>query len=60
MKYGHVTGTKRERTGASDWYRQIEEEHIRRIETQWQAKEQVSDEYYPESDGDLIPWDRAA
>ena len=25
MKHGHVTDTKRERTGASDWYKQIEE-----------------------------------
>jgi hypothetical protein len=24
MKRGHVTGTKRERTSASDWYKQIE------------------------------------
>ena len=25
MKHGHVTGTKRERKGASDWYKEIEE-----------------------------------
>jgi hypothetical protein len=39
MKHGHVTGTKRERKGASDWYKAIEEENIRRIEAEWQAKE---------------------
>ena len=40
MKRGYVTGTKRERKGAGDWYKQIEEEHIRRIEAEWQAKQQ--------------------
>lgn len=41
MKRGHVTGHKKERKGATDWYRKIEEEHIRRIETEWQ-KQQAS------------------
>ena len=40
MKRGHVTGTKRERKGASDWYKTIEEENIRKIEAEWQAKQQ--------------------
>ena len=40
MKRGHVTGTKRERRGASDWYKQIEEAMIRKIEAEWQAKQQ--------------------
>ena len=40
MKRGHVKGTKTERKGASDWYKQIEEENIRRIEAEWQAKQQ--------------------
>ena len=40
MKHGHVTGTKQERKGASDWYREIEEENIRRIEAEWQAQQQ--------------------
>jgi hypothetical protein len=39
MKRGHVIGTKKERKGASDWYRQIEEENIRKIEAAWQAKQ---------------------
>jgi hypothetical protein len=39
MKRGHVTGHKKERKGAQDWYRQIEEEHIRRIEAERQAKQ---------------------
>ena len=38
MKDGHVTGTKRERTGASDWYKQLEEANIRRIEAEWQVR----------------------
>ena len=59
MKRGHVTGTKRERTGASDWYKAIEEEQIRRIEEEWQLKQAI-EEYYEASDGDLVPWDRAA
>jgi hypothetical protein len=40
MKHGHVTGTKKERTGAGDWYREIEAENIRRMETEWQAKQE--------------------
>lgn len=59
MKRGHVTGTKRERTGSSDWYKAIEEEQIQRIEQEWQLKQAI-EEYYEESDGDLVPWDRAA
>ena len=42
MKHGHVTGHKQERKGASDWYKQIEEENIRRIEAEWQAKQAAS------------------
>ena len=42
MKRGHVTGTKRERTGASDWYKQIEEANHPRIEAEWQKKQQAS------------------
>jgi hypothetical protein len=34
-----VTGTKRERPGASDWYKQLEEANIHRIEAEWQAKQ---------------------
>ena len=40
MKHGHVTGHKKEQQGASDWYKQIEEANIRRIEAEWQAKQQ--------------------
>jgi hypothetical protein len=40
MSRGHVKGTKRERKGASDWYRELEEENIRRIEAEWEAKKQ--------------------
>jgi hypothetical protein len=40
MKHGHVTGHKKERRGASDWYREIEGENIRRIEAEWQATQQ--------------------
>jgi hypothetical protein len=40
MKMGHCKGTKRERKGASDWYKRIEEENIRRIEAEWQARQQ--------------------
>ena len=39
MKHGHVRGTKKECTGASEWYRTIEEANIRRIEAEWQAKQ---------------------
>jgi hypothetical protein len=40
MKRGHVIGIKREKKGAQDWYRAIEEANIRRIEAEWQAKQQ--------------------
>ena len=42
MKRGHVTGSKRERQGASAWYKAIEAEHLKRIEAEWQAKQQAS------------------
>jgi hypothetical protein len=42
MKRGHVTGTKRERQGASNWYKAIEAETLKRIEAEWQAKQQAS------------------
>ena len=32
MKHGHVTGHKKERKGASDWYKAIEEENIEGIQ----------------------------
>lgn len=44
---------------SSDWYKAIEAEQIRRIEEEWQLK-QATQEYYEASDGDLVPWDRAA
>lgn len=42
IKRGHVTGSKREHTGAGDWYKELEEATIRRIEAEWQAKQQAS------------------
>jgi len=38
MQHGHVRGTKKERKGASDWYKVIEAENLKRIEAAWQAK----------------------
>jgi hypothetical protein len=38
-RYGHVTGAKRERKGAGDWYKAIEAEHLKRIEAAWQVKQ---------------------
>jgi hypothetical protein len=37
MKHGHVTGTKTEHTGASDWYKAIEAGNLKQIEAAWQA-----------------------
>jgi hypothetical protein len=65
---------------ANDWYKQIEEANIRRIEAEWAAKEEAgyhaqaghrnlteaewmaqdTTDYGEASDGDLVPWDRAA
>jgi hypothetical protein len=39
MKRGHVTGHKKERKGSTNWYKQIEEANIRRIEAEWAAKQ---------------------
>jgi hypothetical protein len=39
MKHGHVTGTKTERKGATDWYKAIEEENIRKVEAEWQKQQ---------------------
>jgi hypothetical protein len=39
MNRGHVTGHKKERKGATDWYRDIEQANLERIEREWQARE---------------------
>ena len=41
MKMGHVAGTKREKKGSQDWYRAIQEEHLKRIEAEIAAKQQA-------------------
>jgi hypothetical protein len=38
MKHGHVTGLRRQRRNASHWYKTCEQEHIDRIEREWQAR----------------------
>jgi hypothetical protein len=35
-----VKGTKRERTGSTEWYKAIEQANIARIEKEWQEKQQ--------------------
>jgi hypothetical protein len=40
MKRGHVYGTRKVSAKHSAWYRQIEEEHIRRIERELAEKQQ--------------------
>jgi hypothetical protein len=35
---GKVTGEKKERQGSTAWYREHEEEHIRKVEAEWAAK----------------------
>ena len=37
-KYGHVTGTKREKPGASTWYQAIEEATLREVERRWEER----------------------
>lgn len=41
-KFGHVTGHKRERKPAQPWWAEEEEENIRRIEAEWQARQKTS------------------
>lgn len=38
MTHGHVTGKKRERKGAADWYQDIERKHLERIEREWEER----------------------
>ena len=40
MSRGHVTGHKKEKKGASDWYRAIEQANIDRVTKEWEAKQQ--------------------
>jgi hypothetical protein len=42
MQHGHVNGSKKERKGASDWYKGIEAENLKRIEAEWTAKQASS------------------
>ena len=45
MKRGHVTGTKRERSGKrNNWWYQTEEaqELLRKLDAEWEAKQQAS------------------
>ena len=49
MKRGHCTGKKQERKGSTEWYRQIEEAHIRRIEATWHAQQPSTQEHRNES-----------
>jgi|SRR6516162_1436361 hypothetical protein len=44
VKRGHCTGTKREKKGASDWYKAIEQANIDRITKEWTAKQQTQTE----------------
>ena len=39
MKRGHVTGLKKEKQGASDWYKAREQANLERIEQEWEAKQ---------------------
>ena len=41
MSRGHVTGLKKERKGSTDWYKQIQAEHLARIEAEWNVKPAV-------------------
>lgn len=38
MRYGHVTGHKKEKPGSTDWYQRHFEKHLARIEAAWAAK----------------------
>ena len=41
MKRGHVTGHKHERKNSQRWYDAIQAEHLKRIEAEIAAKQQV-------------------
>jgi hypothetical protein len=38
MKRGYVTGNKKERKGASEWYKKIKAANLKRIEQAWSRK----------------------
>ena len=41
MRRGHVTGHKKEKQDSQRWYDAIQEEHLKRIEAEWAAKQQA-------------------
>lgn len=41
MKRGHVVGTRKVSRQAQAWYDAIAEEQIKKIEAEWQAKQQA-------------------
>ena len=42
MKFGHRYSDRKQSAKDSEWYRQIEEENIRKIEAEWQAKQSAN------------------
>ena len=38
MKFGHTTGLKKERTGATPEFDRLQGEHLARIEAEWHVK----------------------
>ena len=43
MKWGHVTGHKKERKPRNPWWAAEEEEAIRKVEAEWQARQAQDD-----------------
>jgi hypothetical protein len=43
MKRGHVKGTRKVSRKAQAWYDVIQAEHVKRIEAEWQAKQEQAD-----------------
>jgi hypothetical protein len=39
VKFGHVTGHKKERKNSQRWYAAIQAEHLARIEREWAERE---------------------
>lgn len=45
MKFGHVTGTRKQRKPAQPWWTDEEERAIQAVEAAWQATHQPTQEY---------------
>lgn len=52
MKFGHVTGARKQRKPAQPWWAAEEEAAIQAVEAEWQTTHQPTKEHSNDSDND--------